>query len=429
LAHVVRLASSGRKLVVFFYGYLFEFGAVSNGPATSGHYALRRVLNCPDIDVLCGPISYFDRELGQNAPSMTAAESVALAGKMWFNEDDTRTHLSTHFKRAAKNLIETNSILVRNTSQCALRNIGTWWMDLKTTGWFNDTGIWAEMKRLDALDEPMLHQPLHYRPQVAAVIDEASIIRIAAGGQVLTKPGIYNVRQALGRMGTPYGQYLLDDITAGKVPARLYVMLATWYLSPEQRRQLLTAIHGAVRVWCYAPGYMNPKGTSLEAMHELTGFRFRKVDLPRALAQPTAIGEKLGLRETYGVQETVKPLFAVDDATNEEILATYLDGSAAVAMRKTSEGLSIFVGTQGLTSELLRIAALRADVHLFTEEDCNVYASGPYLSIHTSQDGPLGLNTGRSGHVLDILTGESLGQGPRIVLSLKQGETRVLKYD
>ena len=65
LAKAVRQASRGRKLVLFFYGYIFEFGLVPNGPATSGHYALRRVLNCPDIDVLCSPISYFDRDLGE----------------------------------------------------------------------------------------------------------------------------------------------------------------------------------------------------------------------------------------------------------------------------------------------------------------------------------------------------------------------------
>jgi len=76
MAHAVRSASAGRKLVVFFYGYVFEFGAVPNGPATAGHYALRRVLNCPDIDVLCAPISYFDRGLGQGAPSMRGSEEV-----------------------------------------------------------------------------------------------------------------------------------------------------------------------------------------------------------------------------------------------------------------------------------------------------------------------------------------------------------------
>ena len=55
LAHAARKASHGRKLLVFFYGYRFEFGPLRKGPATSGHYALRRVLNSPDIAVLCSP--------------------------------------------------------------------------------------------------------------------------------------------------------------------------------------------------------------------------------------------------------------------------------------------------------------------------------------------------------------------------------------
>lgn len=38
LAHTVRTATRGKKLVVFFYGYVFEFGQVGNGPATSGTY-------------------------------------------------------------------------------------------------------------------------------------------------------------------------------------------------------------------------------------------------------------------------------------------------------------------------------------------------------------------------------------------------------
>ena len=45
LAHAVRQASGGRKLVVFFYGYIFEFSAVPTGPSVAGHYALRRVLD------------------------------------------------------------------------------------------------------------------------------------------------------------------------------------------------------------------------------------------------------------------------------------------------------------------------------------------------------------------------------------------------
>ncbi len=256
MAHAVREATHGRKLVVFFYGYLFEFGPVRNGPATSGHYALRRVLDCPDIDVLCSPISYTDRGLGQSGPAMTAAESVALAGKMWLYEDDTSTFLSDGMPPGSADRVrtidETNNLLLRNTSQCALRNFGTWWMDLGASGWFNDPRMWAQMKRLGALDDAMLATPRPYRPEVAAVIDEANMLRVAAGGQVVTDRGVSAARIPLGRMGAPYGQYLLDDVAADRVRTRMYVFLNAWSLPPQQLQRLLAAIRSRLRVWCYA---------------------------------------------------------------------------------------------------------------------------------------------------------------------------------
>ncbi len=428
LARAVREATQGRKLVVFFYGYGFEFGAVSNGPGTSGHYALRRVLDCPDIDLLCSPISYFDRGLGQSAPAMTAAESVALAGKMWLYEDDTRTYLSAEdagYDRVATPTA-TRGVLQRNTGQCAVRNFATWWMDLGAAGWFDDPRLWAEMARLNALDEPLLARPRPFRPDVAAVIDEQGMMRVAAGGTAVTLPGVYQVRRPLGRMGTPYGQYLQDDVLAGKVQARMYVLLTAWYLTPEQRRGLLAATRGSVRVWCYAPGYQEPDGTSLDAMRELTGFQLSEVSPAQAMATPTEAGRELGFHEPCGVDAPIHPLFAAVDANPDETLATYPDGSPAVAMRRTPDGLSLFVGAPGLTSDLLRLAARAGGVHLFTQQDCNVYANGPYVVLHAAQDGPLEVDTGLSGSVRDLLDDKIIGAGPVITLPLRKGETRIL---
>jgi len=429
-ARAAREASKGKKLVVFFYGYVFEFGAVGTGPATSGHYALRRVLDCPDIDIVCSPISYWDRGLGQSAPAMTAAESVALAGKMWLYEDDTATYLSSGnapgWQDKVTTLAASNKQLIRNTAQCAVRNFGTWWMDLGQTGWFDDPGMWAEMKRLEALDKPLLVHPRPFRPEVAAVIDEASMIRVAFGGSAVTRPGVYEVRRPLGRMGAPYGQYLLDDVTAGRVSAKMYVLLTAWTLTSLQREQLLANTRGSLRVWCYAPGYYDGNQTSLPAMQQLTGFQLKKISGVNALAEPTATGKKLGLTAGFGVKKPIAPLFAAADATRDETLATYPDGSAAVALRKTADGWSLFVGPPGLTSDLLRLAARRAGVHLYAEADCNTYANGPYLVLHASQDGPIEINTGKAGPIRDMLTGNVVGQGPKLTLSLKKGDTWVL---
>jgi hypothetical protein len=429
LAHVVREATRGRKLVLSFYGYLFEFAGVHNGPGTSGHYALRQILDCPDIDVLCSPISYFNRDLGGNAPAMTAAESIALAGKMYLEEDDTRTYLALDDFGGpgdkAANLNETNELLVRNTTQCGLRNFATWWMDLAAVGWFDDPGIWAEMTRLKAVDQPMLDHPTPYRPEVAAVIDPESMMRVAYGGTVVTVPGVSDVREALGEMGCPFGQYLLDDVTAAKVSAKLYVFLTAWHLSPDQRRKLLDATRGATRIWCYAPGYQEGDHTSLDAMRELTGFRMKKLSNVIARAEPTGLGKKLGIKGALGISKSVEPLFAADDAKPDEVLATYPDGSAAIAMRRVGSDVSLFVGAPGLTPELLRVAADKGGVHLFTRTDCNVYANGPFLALHGAHDGVLDIDTARSEPIVDVMSGHQLGKGPRLTLKMNRGETRV----
>lgn len=432
LAHAVRQASRGRKLVTFFYGYLFEFGPVRLGPATCGHYALRRVLDCPDIDLLCSPISYFDRGIGGSAPAMTAAESVALAGKMWLFEDDTRTHLGTgDFPGkidGARDWHETVTMLQRNVAEEATRNFATWWMDLAMTGWFNDARLWAEMRRLEPLDRIFLERPWPYRPQVAAVIDERAMLETSASAWTVTDPGVYQARRPLARMGAPYGQYLMDDVLRGRVRAPLYVFLNAWQLSAAQRQALHRQTRGAGRVWCYAPGLHDGDRTSPGTMKDLAGFQLVPAAPAKAWATPTALGRQFGLQTAFGLEASVQPLFAAADASAAETLATYPDGTAAVAFRRTSDGWSLFVGPPGLTSELLRLAARQAGVHLFTETDCNIYANGPVVALHASQDGPIILNTGRPGPIYDVLTGSLVGSGPRLTLPLQKAETRVLRY-
>ncbi len=357
--------------MVFFYGYVFEFGAIRNGPATAGHYALRRVLDCPDIDVLCSPISYFDRGLGQSGPAMTAAESVALAGKMWLYEDDTRTYLGSGrfpgWADGVSTIEDTNRLLLRNTAQCALRNFGTWWMDLGATGWFDDPRMWAEMDRLKPLDEPLLDQPLPFRPEVAAVIDEQSMLRVAAGGQIVTVPGVYEVRRAAG----PHGR-AVRPVPAGRRAGGPSA-------GPDGRAaHLLAAVApAAARA---ARGDSRPPArlvlcAGLSRGARLVAGRHAGTDgIPDAApssgqtawAEPTELAKQLGFVESFGVKQPVAPLFAAADATPAETLATWPDGSAAVALRQTAEGWSLFVGPPGITSQLLRLAARKAGVHLFT---------------------------------------------------------------
>ena len=183
------------------------------------------------------------------------------------------------------------------------------------------------------------------------------MLETSASAWTVTEPGIYQVRRPLARMGAPYGQYLLDDVLRGRVHSKLYVFLNAWQLSAAQRKALRRQPAWACRVWCYAPGLHDGDRTSPEAMRELTGFRLVPVSPAQAWATPTAAGKQLGLQTAFGVEGPVTPLFAAADASPDETLATYPDGSAAVALRKAAGGWSLFVGAPGLTSDLLRLAA------------------------------------------------------------------------
>jgi hypothetical protein len=452
LAAACRRGTGGRKLVVFFYGYVFEFGALPNGAPTSGHYALSRLLAGKDIDILCSPISYTDRSWLGGAPCMSAAESVGAAGILWLNEDDSRTFLdlrpAEHVQEGGLvNLDQTRQVMLRNTAQEALRGFGSWWMDLPAQGWFNDARIWQEMVRLRPVDQAMLRRSRPFTPDVAMIVDEDAACHLTGNSAVAAQPLTYDVRADFGRMGAPYGQYLLEDALNGTVPARLQVFLAAWALSPERRRALATRrAAGTTRVWCWAPGFLYPDRQDAAGIVEVTGFAARPVHLPSATVEPTPEGMKRGVSAPFGPKAAIEPLFAVD-APPEEVWATYADGSAAVAVRRhvssrngpgaaagsgdtlpVTTGWDVFVGTPRLTPELLRAMARLAGVHVFAEANVPLWAAENHLALQAHADGPITLDTGQARPVFDALDDRRVGQGPRVTLPFRAGETRVLRY-
>ena len=162
-------------------------------------------------------------------------------------------------------------------------------------------------------------------------------------------------------------------------------------------------------------------------MQGLTGFDLRPLINVKAMATPTAIGMKAGFVQAFGVPYPLRPQLAVADAKPEEVLGTYPDGSAALVLRKHETDASLFAGAPGLTTSVLRLAAKQAGVHLYCKTLCNVYANGPFIALHAAQDGPVELDTGSDQPVTDLMTGATLGQGPKVTLSLKRGDTRVLR--
>lgn len=449
MAAACRRGTAGQKLVLFFYGYGFEFPPLGNGAPTSGHYALGPLLASRDIDILCSPISYTDREWLGTAPAMSAAESVRAAGILWLNEDDSRTFLDPRTQEHVQegglvDLKQTQQVMLRNTAQAALRGFGTWWMDLPGQGWFNDAAIWEQIVRLRPVDDAMARRAAPFTPEIAAIIDEDSMCHLTGGSALAARPLIYEGRAALGRSGAPYGQYLMTDALAGRVPARLQFYLSAWRLSPEQRAALAGQRHAGfgkrlagwlglgrgsdvTRVWCWAPGYLYPDRADPAGIREVSGFTAKPLSLPAAEAAPTGLGRRHGLDKSWGPKVKIEPLFTVE-AAPDEVWATYADGSPAVAVRRTAAGHDVFVGVPQLTPELVHALAALAGAHTYTRPGPALWAANGYLSVQAQTTGPVRIDTGRRGPVTDALDGAPLGAGPQIELNMEAGEVRVLHF-
>ena len=441
LARVIRAETGGTRLSVFFYGYLFELSAIANGPACSGHYALRRILSSPDIDLVAGPISYLDRQPGGGTTTMTAADSVMLAGKLWLNEDDTSTHTAYRngnrapgWKTGAMTQEQSLLLLRRNLAVAAFHGFGIWWMDLFGAGWFTDPALWELMRKFAALDAAM-RQPAVV--QLAEIIDENSLLYLSPAGfernynSAVSGPLIKDGRAARGRTGASSGQFLLDDLLAGKVKSGLNVITSAWALDGVQRRKLRVLSEQVPAFWCWAPGYLDldTGNFSLEAVEETTGFQVRKQERGSLAVRPTAAGLQFGLTDSgFTRPEPVDPVLSPVPRDGDVVLAEYRNGAPAVVLRP-GKVPGLFCGTTDIPAGLYRSFAAFAGIHLYTDRPAYVLRRGEWLSVTAPEQGFYRISTGTGGGIVDFFSGRKLGTGPEIRTFFRKGENRIFRLE
>ncbi|MGC8785303.1 MAG: hypothetical protein ACP5RN_13075 [Armatimonadota bacterium] len=440
-ARIIKEETDGRKLVVLFYGYTFELSGLPGGPAVSGHLALERLLKCPHVDILCSPISYFDRQASGAGGFMAPVDSVQLHGKLWLNEDDTRTYLSKpedNYGRA-ETPAETLSVHRRNFAHIVTRGAACWWMDLMGAGWLDSAEIWDNLAKLVKIYEQILPDRTPYQPEIAVVVDEASLCHLSYGNAV-TLPLLSRMRYTLYRIGTPLGFYLLGDVCSGKVEhAKMYLVLNAFAPTEAQRRALKALIRkGKMVVWFYAPGYIRGNSASADNISDLTGIRVverEEIPLGVAYTGPAATVRRAGVdiwqREEFGVRALLSPGFVVQDASARTLATFVATSEVAVAMKGIERGWSVYFGTLHAGVNLLQGLAKKAGVHLYGSYKEEVVSAGNRIvSLHATQqsDWETYVHLPDLSTVYDPISGEVVD---RRVMSLKiqlqKGETRLLQ--
>jgi hypothetical protein len=414
------------KLAVPFFGYHFELGTLPYGPQMGGHLALRRLLKSPYVDVVCSPVSYGDRDAGGIGAFMSAVDSVQLAGKLWLNEDDTRTHLggadATYGMSRAKNAAESEGILARNFAHILTRGSATWWMDLFGHGWFTGDEMWKFLSGLQGTYQNAIPKMKPYRAEIAVIVDDRSCL-YTAPSRIVTGPLIYAFRMEWYRIGAPVGIYMLDDLVAGKVPpAKMYIFIDTFRLDKAQIEAVRknACRNGCTVVWMYAPGVIRDSRFSSDYVQDVT-----KIALKQTASGDGEIVLDGGGKFSAG-HPHLSPAFAVNDPKAVPLAHYEKDGEVAIASKNEGGWTSVYCGALQMPRELLTDLARHAGVHIYSDQNDVVMAGNGFVAIHASSNGRKTLTMPGDCELVDVTTGEKLPRGRRFEFDMKKGNTRIL---
>ncbi len=429
-AKAIKEETTRKKLVAFFYGYTFEISGIPTGPQNSGHMALARLLESPDVDIVCSPISYGDRALGGTGAFMAPVDSVRTAGKLWLNEDDTRTYLSKEGDPYGRVSTPEGSEWVhqRNFAQLLPRRLACWYMDLMNEGWLNSENLLRNIGNLHSAYQKTLGTPAKWNPEVAVVIDEKSFLSLAERWEI-TRLLCANFRQDLYRMGAPFRIHLLSDVINSRVELpKATLFIGCFRLSPEERAKIAEASAGKTQVWFYGSGFLSDEEASVENMRQVTGLQItaKTAEGPGIVSFEKGIPLTQGLEETkYGQDIPLKPRFTVVPGDGITALARFEDGSIASAVREDNGAKRYYIGSLGCPAKLLRNLLRDAGVWVWMDSDDVVIPSDEFLSVTATRAGEKILTLPPEKKLVP-LSGDAplIPVDGKVGFSMKEGETR-----
>jgi hypothetical protein len=445
-------AIGGHKVVGAFYGYLW-----TNYPHLSlnhsGHLRFHKVLHTPEIDFIAGPHTYDNRGVGGADTAQTLPDSIAMHGKLYFNEVDTETHLHQRqwrwgdSLRNPRNFEETQGLLVRDFAYAFTKNFGMWYMEL-LGGTYNDPEIIGLLSRVRQVDQKYLAADKRSSADIAVVLDEDSYRYLGDGEVFLTALVSAQKQWELNYIGAPYDTYLAADLGDPAMrDYKLYLFLNTFRVSPQQRaaiQQRLKRNH-ATAIWVYAPGYIDEK-LSLENIQALTGIRLAEDPsagelhvtltssdhpytsaLPRGLEYGTDVNvanikqyfdHRLYLkdptdpslrRDLPGFR--VQPRFYGDDPKATALGKLAGLNRPGLLVKEQDGWTSVYSSAPILPAALLRSIAQAAGCHMYTDAGDVVYADRNFLAIYSPNGGKRLVHLPHASRVLDLLEGRTLAEG------------------
>lgn len=439
-ARALKEGSDGRLAVGVYYGYQVYGSLIYGFLHQSGHGALERALQSPDLMFFVSPVGYYTRFPGMAGMPMAPAAAAEQHGKLWIQEEDLRTYLETSEAEYGNGRVDTlyDSIhaMRREFGTALCSGWGLWWYEMFGV-WLRNPALRTEIRRMRAAHTSPARAAATPRAQIAVVLDEGSLPYLRNyRGNTPGRALVHDQIDALYRVGAPFDLVLLSDLLpGGKAPDyRLYLFLNSWKVAPEAREALHARLKRdkATAVWEWAAGLFpgDKSSPSLEAARALTGFHLedqgkaRLPEAPHPLQRLEDVPLVRGLSpEQFGSPASQSTLLLPSDGI---ALGRLGDSRVALAMKAQDGWKSIYLATPGLPAAFLRRLAVERGIPIYSASNDVLTAGGGFLMLHADRGGRKVLTLPTAAEVWDPLRNRRLSPvTARYECVMEAGETRL----
>ncbi len=443
-AKTVKETVRQRKVVGAFYAYTFEFVDLAED---AGHLALYKLLRSPHIDYIMAPSSYYNRNLPGTPFFRAPTTSLAVHGKLFWNDFDQVSYKYFDKLKADPNLKtwEYQMGLTKTPEEFVWMNCREIGMTLTSGvqtahfdihgGYYDDPVIMEGVKRLGQIrNESLLPADRTSCAEILLLVDEqaphylhfrnpadrpGTLLRSLLSGQIAEMG-----------MVAPYDAALLSDLELLDTrPYKLVLVLNAFRLDNGQRQALRRQLAGNNRtvIWFYAPGYFDEHGSAPKNIQQVTGIHV-------VAAHASSGAAKAVLREDLSNLAKELPLldaepFVVDDDA-AEILGTHSDDVQQVilARRHLENWTSIYTAAAPLPAAFLKRIAADAGVHIYDWNASHLlFANRNYLMLGADdRGGEADIRLPVPATVVDAMSDQQVGeQVDRFRVPLRPKEVRI----
>jgi hypothetical protein len=413
---IVKEESKGESLVGTYYGYNMQVISAYLAQHT-GHMALHKVLQSPDMDFLMSPSRYQDRGIGGGSGFMMTVDSIKLHGKYYIDQADIRTvNASGPGGQIGRlgTVTESAAVLEREFANAVTSGVAIQWYDFGN-GWISADArlmeVVGHLQKIEADLQKIQRKTMDKHHNIAVIVDEKSTFYTATSSDIHASTVAAQIDN-LHRSGVGFDSYVLDDLE--KIPDyKAYLFLNTFRITPAQQSFIDEKLKRGHKVltWIFAPGVIDEKTLDFSRAERITGFELgvKNQALPlRVQMQPSdhPVMRFVSGEASYGSAQIEGPvLFAKNGQSLGKVEGTQDSG---LAVKKFADWTSVFSLAPNLPPNLLRGIAVSAGLPVYNAFDGDVtYVGDRLFAVHSYGGGRRTFTVPvKSGVVRELLHGK-----------------------